>query len=269
MGALEQVMQMKQQNPSISDQEIISALRKQNPKISPKEINDALHHATIVSAVQGENQENDLQAPYPGGEQYLGAQAQQDQAYQPQGYAQQQGQEQDYGNYPEQGQNQGYDQSQVYTPQPQEYYPQQGYQQGYAQQPQGYGDYYSQQTNTDTIVDIAEQVFDEKSSELSKRVDSIEEFKTLAQSRIDQLNERLKRIEMVIDRLQAAILEKIGSYGTSLDSIKKEMSMMQDTFSRTLPELNQKKPARIQEEKESDEDHEKSVKEERVPKRKK
>jgi len=55
---------------------------------------------------------------------------------------------------------------------------------------------------------------------------------------MEHLNERLKRIETIIDRLQASILEKIGSYGSNLDSIKKEMSMMQDSFSKTMGSMN-------------------------------
>lgn len=207
MGALDQVNQMRQRNPNISDQEIISELRKQ---FSPREINEALNHAQIknaVSDIQGD------EVPTPGGEQ------------------------QQYGDYGQQAPDQGggYDQGQVYTPQPpqQAYYPQQ--QQG---SPQDYGQqgYYPQQqtSNTDTIVEVSEQVFDEKISGIAKRVDSIDEFKILTQARMEHLNERLKKIESIIDRLQASILEKVGSYGSNLESIKKEMSMMQDSFSKTL-----------------------------------
>ena len=37
--------------------------------------------------------------------------------------------------------------------------------------------------------------------------------------------------------MQIKILEKVGSYGGGLESIKKEMEMMQDSFSKTLPML--------------------------------
>ncbi len=211
MGTIDQVTQMRQKN--MSDQEIISELRKQN--ISPREINEALNHAQIknaVSDVQGD------EAPMPQGEQQ-------------------------YGDYDPQAQDQGgYDQSQVYTPQPQQqaYYPQQQQQQSYPDYGQQQGYYPQQQmtTNTDTIVEVSEQVFDEKISGISKKVDSIDEFKVLTQARMEHLNERLKRIETIIDRLQASILEKIGSYGSNLDSIKKEMSMMQDSFSKTMGSMN-------------------------------
>lgn len=210
MGVLEQVTQMRREGRT--DEEIISKLKEQ--RISPREINEALNHAQIKSAVsdiRGDDPNDIPPAPMPQG----------DQQYQDQGYGDysQQAPAQDQQNY-------GYDQNQqVYNPQPQEYYPQQNY--------QSYGDAYSQ-TNTDTIVEVSEQVFEEKISEVMKKVESMDEFKSLTQTRLEHLDERLKRIEMVIDRLQSAILEKIGSYGSDLDSIKKEMSMMQDSFTKTL-----------------------------------
>jgi DNA-binding transcriptional MerR regulator len=201
MGALEQVTQMRRENKS--DEEIISALRNQG--VSPREINDALNHAQIKSAVSDIMGE-DMQAPSPNGEEQYS--------------------DQNYDSYPQQPA-----QNQVYTPQPQQaYYPPQDYQQqGYGQQ-----DYYPQQNNTDTIVDVASQVFEEKISEVSKKVDSNEEFKTLTKAKLEHMDERLKRMEAIIDRLQSAILEKIGAYGSNIESIKKEMSMMQDSFGKAL-----------------------------------
>lgn len=198
MGALDQVTQMRRENKS--DEEIISALRNQG--ISPREINDALNHAQIKSAVSDIMGE-DMQAPSP------------------------QGYEQNFNEYPQETQQQTYPQEQVYTPQPQSY-PQQSY-----GQEQGYGqEYYAPQTNSDTMVEIASQVFEEKISGVSKKVDSFEEFRTLTNAKLDSLNERLKRIEVIIDKLQSAILERIGAYGSNIESIKKEMSMMQDSFSK-------------------------------------
>ena len=111
-----------------------------------------------------------------------------------------------------------------------EYYPQEGYDQ----------DYYSEGDETDTIIEISEQVFSEKIRKIQKQMGELNEFKTLAETKLNNATTRLKRIENSIDKLQIAILEKIGSYGTGLDSIKKEMSMMQDSFSKTLPILASK-----------------------------
>ncbi|HTZ41964.1 MAG TPA: hypothetical protein VMC07_02025 [Candidatus Omnitrophota bacterium] len=202
MGTLDQVMQMRRENHS--DEEIISALRSQG--VSPREINDALNHAQIknaVSDIMGDG--NEMQAPSPQGME-----------------------EQNYNEYPQQEQQ--YPQEQVYTPQQTQAYPQQGYP-GY----QGYGqDYYAQPTNTDTIVEISSQVFDEKISDAVKKIDSFDEFKILTQAKIENMNERLKRIEEIIDKLQSAVLEKIGAYGSNIEGIRKEMSMMQDSFSKVV-----------------------------------
>lgn len=212
MGVLEQVTQMRRENRS--DEEIISALKNQG--VSPRDINDALNHAQIKSAVSDIMGE-DMQAPSP------------------RGYT-----EQDNNEYAQESQ-QEYAQEQVYTPQPQSYS---------QQDSQGYGqDYSSQQTNTDTIVDIASQVFEEKISDISGKVDSSEEFKTLTNAKLEHLNERLKRIEMIIDKLQSAILEKIGNYGSNIESIKKEMSMMQDSFSKVVGQKMERKSAEVSEEK--------------------
>jgi len=219
MGTLDQVTQMRQKN--MSDQEIISELRKQN--ISPREINEALNHAQIKNAV------SDIRG---------------DEAPMPQGEEQQQ---YDYDQQAPEGHDQG---QQVYTPQPQ--------QQAYYSQQQGYPDYGQQQgyypqqtaTNTDTIVEVSEQVFDEKIAGIAKKVDSIDEFKVLTQARMEHLNERLKRIETIIDRLQASILEKVGSYGSNLESIKKEMSMMQDTFGKAMGSNSRNSRPSVEEENE-------------------
>ena len=44
-------------------------------------------------------------------------------------------------------------------------------------------------------------------------------------------------MESIIDRLQASILEKIGSYGQDLDSMRKEMSMMQNSFGKMINQV--------------------------------
>ena len=60
------------------------------------------------------------------------------------------------------------------------------------------------------------------------------EFKALTESKLDNAVERLKKVENTIDKLQIAILEKIGSYGHNLESVKKEMSMIEDSFSQFI-----------------------------------
>lgn len=140
-----------------------------------------------------------------------------------------------------------------YVPQPQEEYvpspqyaPAQEYSQGYA--PQEIYDEYATSTgitDTDTMIEISEQVFSEKIKKIQKQIESMIEFKTLAETKIEYISARLKRIETVLDNLQSAILEKVGSYGRGLENIKKEMSMMQDSFGKMVGGLAEKHHAHL------------------------
>jgi hypothetical protein len=137
-----------------------------------------------------------------------------------------------------------------YAPQPQETYaPAQQYaqqeyspQENYGAQQGGYGDQYAQAggISTDTTIEIAEQVFSEKIKKTEKQLREITEFKSLAQTKIDNFENRLKRIENTIDKLQITILEKIGSYGRDIETTRKEMSMMQDSFGKVINPLIEK-----------------------------
>ena len=77
-------------------------------------------------------------------------------------------------------------------------------------------------------IEIAEQVFAEKVRKIQKQLDKLNEFRTLSETRISNIEDRLKRIEEMFDKLQLSILDKIGSYGRNVSNMKKEMEMMQD-----------------------------------------
>ena len=128
---------------------------------------------------------------------------------------------------PEQG---GY-----YSPQTQEY------QEGAYPEQQG-GEYYQENAyaqpsggmDSETIIEITNQVFAEKIKKTEKRVEEIEELKTIVQVKMANIEERLKRIEKMFDTLQIQIIEKVGSYGRELASTKKEVSMLEDTLGKTI-----------------------------------
>ena len=161
--------------------------------ITPREINDALNQSQIKSAVAGEYPEpEDL-----SGEEYI-----------PSPQYQQSTQEVPQNYYPQE-QN----------------YPQQGY--------ENYGPDYSQSySSTDSMMDVAEQVFEEKTKKIQKQLDSLEQFKNLATVQMQNISERLKRIEDVSDKLQIAVIEKVGGYGKELSSLKKEVAMVEDSFTK-------------------------------------
>jgi hypothetical protein len=207
MGILDQIIQMRGQG--MSDQDIASHLEEQG--IYPKAINDALNQANIKNAVGNTGMEdieapqaeyNDENAPIPQNEH---------------GYQQstEEGAEDVYTPRPERAQPSQYVSNQSY----QEIYPQE---QNYAE------------TDADTMVEIAQQVFSEKIKKIQQQLEDLNEFKTIYQAKTDGIFERLKRIESIIDRLQSAILEKVGAYGSGIESVKKELSMMQGAYGKIL-----------------------------------
>lgn len=217
MSILDQVTQMKSQGRS--DSEIITSLQSQG--IPPREIQDAMSQAQIKSAINSNT---------TGMEQSI-----MDQPYAEDSYA---GQE----SYPAQIPTESYPaQSPAYSPQmPSPEYSQDYYQDNsqYYQDPnQGYA-YPS--SDTGTLVEISEQVFNDKARKIQKQLDSLNEFKTLSETRLRNVEERLKRIEEMFDKLQLAILDKIGVYGKNLSSLQKEVNMVQDSFSKVINPLVEK-----------------------------
>lgn len=215
MGVLEEALSLK--NQGLSEEEIMSNLMEKGT--SPKDIREALSQIKIKNVIsdyesgegkdlfteQGEpsSQEQGQYLPQPG-----------------QAYASPQ------QEYPLQ--QEYYSQQQTYASPQQEYSPQEGYES------------YSPSTggiDTSTIIEISEQVFSEKMKTLQKELDSFNEFKSLNQIRMENINDRLRKIETVFDKMQIAILEKIGSYGQNLEMIKKEIGMVQDSFSKVVNPL--------------------------------
>jgi hypothetical protein len=213
MGVLEQVTTMKSQGKS--DSEIIKDFQEQG--IPPKMIQDAMAQAQIKNIVTKKEMDDMQQSimnrqPLNQQETY--------EEYIPEPQAQQQAPAPDQYYNPQQ-------------PVPQDQYGyQQEYYQDYPQDQQYYA--YTGATDTGTLIEIAEQVFSDKIKKIEKQVEALNEFKVLTDTRLATTEERLKRIEAMIDKLQISILEKIGSYGQNLDSIKKEMSMMQDSFAKVV-----------------------------------
>lgn len=201
MDSLNQAVELKRRGAT--DQEISQTLSEQG--ISPKEILETINKLNIKDTIR---EINTMEEQYPP-EGYNA------------GYQQNTGYDQQYSNPGYQG---GYTQEQNQ----QEVYPQEGY------DPASAGD-------SNLIIELAEQVFSEKMQKIQKQMDELNEIKAVMQVKIDSVSKSVERIENIINSLQTAVLEKVGSYGQNLSSIKKEMEMMQDTFSKTLPEIVHKK----------------------------
>ena len=182
-----------------TDGEIIKSLKESG--VTPGEINNAMNQSKIKEAVSNENEEQEFQ----------------NESF----YA------------PQEGEEEAYEESYIpaespanYQAQQENYFPRENYEN------------YPQSVDTNTIMEISEQVFFEKIKSIQQQVAMMSEFKSINQLKIDNVEERLRRIEFTIDKLQNAILEKIGEYGNNLQSIKNEMSMMQDSFGKVMEDYS-------------------------------
>jgi len=89
--------------------------------------------------------------------------------------------------------------------------------------------------SSDTITEISEQVVSERLNEIRKHIEKVIDFKTTVESKIESVEERLKRIEKIIDTLQSSVLKKVGDYVTNIADIKKELIETQKTFAKLVP----------------------------------
>lgn len=200
MGVVEEIGRMQREGKT--EQDIVATLVTQG--YPQEQVSDALSQTRIKEAVN---------TPVSPPEEYLPQEAQappapttqQYPSYPSQQYAPSQGQY-DYSSQPAQGQ--GY------------------YQDSY--QPSSGG------MSSDTMSEIAEQVMSERFASIKDQLEKVIDFRNTITSRTDIIDERLKRIEKIIDRLQLSILQKVGDYLTNVDEIKKELIETQKSFKSAL-----------------------------------
>ena len=198
MSIIEEIEKMRLEGRQ--DQEINLALREQG--FSRQEVSEALSQTQIKEAVMAPNQM--LEPPQPRSIP-------------------------NYQNYEEQLQPSMLPEDQ------QAQQPGQGYQES-PQQQQGYDNYqYNQYSSspsvsTDTITEIAEQIVFEKISQMKGQFEKVLDLKTTFETKIAHMDERLQRIERVIDRLQISILQKVGEYLVNVSDLKKELVETQKSF---------------------------------------
>jgi hypothetical protein len=252
MGILDEINNMK--NQGMDEREILNRLQERG--VTPKSIEEAFNQMKIKKAVSAESSEGEGMEPsiMKGNPEYETTQVAP--LYTPKT----QEIEQDSGEF--------------YAPQPNEEPESPRYNSDYNQEEYAPQEGYEGQTaggnyDTDTIIEIAEQVFLERIKKEEKQIESLNEFATLAETKISDNHERLKRIEETIDKLQLAILEKIGSYGRNLDSIKNEMGMMQDSFGKMIPSMHERNERSYKKEKTyeepAEEENEEEAEEENIP----
>lgn len=99
---------------------------------------------------------------------------------------------------------------------------------------QYYQPYQQASASTESISEIAEQIVAEHFTKLSSKLHDGEKIQAIAEAKLSIIDERLKRIEKIIDKLQLSILQKVGEYVTNVEDIKREVIETQKTFKAVL-----------------------------------
>lgn len=220
-NALDSFLELEKEGKTYA--EIVSELQEKG--FSPQEINDAINQSRIKKAVvspegmqpsimqtTSEQEQPEIPVPVPIKKKRMQqAAAAQNSAlvYPPQETAQPSAEYQ----YP----------AQVQTP----------YDYGYQPATQGA----AQGVDVETIEEICEEIVNEKMIEFKNKIEDIGEFKQMIQSRLGDFDERLKRIEANIDRLQAALIGRVQEYGQNIKDLGSEMRAVEGAFSKILNPL--------------------------------
>ncbi len=229
MTTLDRVISMQKQG--LPETQIITQL--QNEGFNPQEINESLNQAKIKNAISPSEQP--IQTPTAPEIQSF--QAPPPETYPPQARGMQQSIMQSSPPTTQRSPSE----LQVPSPElypPQEQQPQEEY---YTQTPQAYSpqDYYAPQNtlDTETISEIAEQVVIEKLDEFKKKTGDLVSFKTSIKTQVTDIDERLKRIENSIEKLQQAIIGKIGEFGESNAIIHQDLDNLHGTVAKLMNPL--------------------------------
>ena len=244
MGTLDRIIEMQKQGTP--DTEISTQL--QNEGLSPAEINDSFNQAKIKNAVSPPEDSASRQAPPQGMQESIMPKDTEQTTEQPSVPTLQ---EPAQGAPPTAQEIPSQPNMAPQTPPPEiypaqppisEYQPPAPAQDNYYQEtPQAYSqqDYYAPQAgmDTDTISEIAEQVTIEKLNEYKNKIGDIASFKNTIQNKVEDIDDRLKRIESTIDKLQQAIVGKIGEFGESNAMIHKDLDNLHGTVAKLMNPL--------------------------------
>jgi DNA-binding transcriptional MerR regulator len=216
------------QNTGSTDEQIIQQL--QNEGNSPKEIYDSLNQVQVKNAISPPPMNVQDQTPQNALEEM--------QEYPPANFNQNQ--------TPEIENTQEQPTQKIQAPPTPEQPPMQEYAQQqedyYNQTPQAYSQdqnypYQQEYTSTETISEIAEQVVLEKFEDFEEKMSDLTNFKDLIESRVDDLNERLKKIEHSISTLNSAVIGKVGEVSQNNALIHKDIDNLHGTVSKLMNPL--------------------------------
>ncbi len=220
MALLERIKEMKEKG--LSEKNITDRLKEEG--ISPMEINDAMNQSKIKEAVSGEDSfsTKGMTPSMMGNEEEESANPSGQPAEETYAPSPTPDSSQDYANY-------SYQEEGNYSPDKA-----QGGSEEYYEQPEnnGYAPNQNYSMNSETMIEVAEQVFSEKTKKIEDDLKTLKEARAIMAPALEDMNERLRRIEKQFDKMQIAILDKVGSFGKNIEAVKKEVEMVEDSFEK-------------------------------------
>ncbi|MEK6933804.1 MAG: hypothetical protein AABW75_02930 [Nanoarchaeota archaeon] len=233
MGILEEIRKMQQEGHT--EQDIIDSLAERGVPYS--EINNSLSQTKIKNAVNAPSVVEDSSSIMPQ-EPPMTQIMSQSQGMQPSVLATETQEAKRAKQQSQQAAQQAEQSQEAQQPQ-QEFasssYPEEQQQPNYNQQEYSQYPVYQQYgAEADAISEIAEQVLIEKISPLKNKIEAVLDLKSVFEAKINFIDERLKRIEKIIDRLELSILQKVGSYVQNVEDIKSELVETQKSFKSLL-----------------------------------
>ncbi|MFH1248870.1 MAG: hypothetical protein V1660_01855 [archaeon] len=233
-NALDDFLTLEKQGKT--DKEIVASLQENG--YSNTEINDAINQTKIKKAVVSQEgmqpsimqqQQAEEFVPVPTAVKKKASKKEEEEQQSVFTHAS----EDSYSQQPQQAPQQLPSDLYDYSQQPQPAYPQYNY-----GQPQQYQQTVSSQgIDVETIEEISEEIVNEKISDIRNKIENMAEFRHSMETRMEDIDERVKRMEINIDRLQAALIGKVGEYSKNIKDLGSEMRAVEGAFSNILNPL--------------------------------
>lgn len=96
---------------------------------------------------------------------------------------------------------------------------------------------YPETAPTEAIEELAEEIINEKWEEFKAKIGDISELKSYIESRLKQIEDRVKRLEMNFDKIQLSVMGQVQQYSREIKSLGTEMQALEGAFSNILQPL--------------------------------
>jgi len=99
--------------------------------------------------------------------------------------------------------------------------------------------YPSQGYDIESIEAIAEEIVKEKWDMLKRRIGDIEDLRKQIDSKIIGIEDRLKRVELSLDKIHLLVLKRQDEQAKEIRAVGKEITLLEEAFSKILRPLSE------------------------------